>query len=390
MYALFSIFLGTFLLKIRLRHRPRREGLLDDKRHRTSPLVYGGLALASGVIFAVDYVTPAGYAVWLAYVGLVFATVFIDDRRAPWLVAGLSTVLVFLRVLLNPPDVSPEVVLVNRSIGVALLWIAAALFTTFRHVGAPILVLTPNQLRSELFVILMSAIGLAFFSLLLFTQINRTTLSEFVTQNVPGGMLSALLLSLTAIGLFLGRRISNISALYTKALRDKEQSEEQLRLLSERLQKQGNEQTAGPTPYSTPARQKAGIPVLLVDDHVMVRQGLRSVMEGFPNIEIVGEASNGNEALKLVEKRRPAVVLMDINMPKLNGIEATAKIKREHPDIAVIGLSVNAESSNQEAMKKAGASMLLPKEAVVDELYNAIMTVSTELVSKRATQFHPS
>jgi CheY-like chemotaxis protein len=264
--------------------------------------VYGGFALASGLIFAVDYVAPTGYAIWLAYVGLIFATVFIDDRRAPWLVAGFSTVLVFLKVLLNPSDVSPEVVLVNRSICVALLWIAAALLT-----------------------------------------------------------------------------------------REKEQSEEQVRVLSGKLQKQQNEQSAVPPLCGThPAQQKAGIPVLLVDDHVMVRQGLRSVMEAFPNIEIVGEASNGNEALKLVEKRRPAVVLMDINMPKLNGIEATAKIKREHPDVAVIGLSVNAETANQEAMKKAGASLLLPKEGVVEELYNAIMTVSTELVSKRATPFHSS
>ena len=274
----------------------------DDKSPRTSPLVYGGFALASSLVFALDYVAPAGYAVWLAYVGLIFATVFIDDRHAPWLVAGFSTVLVFLKVLLNPSDVSPEVVLVNRSICVALLWIAAALLT--RH---------------------------------------------------------------------------------------KEQSEEQVRVLSEKLQKQQKEQTAVPPLCGTHhAQQKAGIPVLLVDDHVMVRQGLRSVMEAFPNIEIVGEASNGNEALKLVEKRRPAVVLMDINMPKLNGIEATAKIKREHPDVAVIGLSVNAETANQEAMKKAGASMLLPKEGVVEELYNAIMTVSTEPVSKRATPFHSS
>lgn len=266
--------------------------------------MYGGFALAYGFTFAVDYVTPAGYAVWLAYVGLICATVFVDDRRVPWLLAGLATVLVFLRVILNPSDASLEV-LVNRSICVALLCLAAALLTTVRHA--------------------------------------------------------------------------------------REQNEEQLRVLSEKLQKQGYEQTAGAKPYRDPhARQKAGIPVLLVDDHVMVRQGLRSIMEAFPNIEIVGEASNGHEALKLVEKRRPAIVLMDINMPQLNGIETTAQIKREHPDIAVIGLSVNAESDNQEAMKHAGASMLLPKEVVVEELYNAIMTISTEPVSKRATPFHPS
>ena len=190
-----------------------------------------------------------------------------------------------------------------------------------------------------------------------------------LAKRVPGGMLSPFLLSATAIGLLLSRRVSNISAVYTKALQDKEQSEEKRRALSEELQKRVNEQTAG--------QRKAGITVLLVDDHAMVRQGLRSVMEAFPNIEIVGEASNGNEAVTLVERRRPAVVLMDINMPKLNGIEATARIKTEHPNVAIIGLSVNAESGNQEAMKKAGATMLLPKEAVVDELYNAILSVSS-------------
>ena len=188
-----------------------------------------------------------------------------------------------------------------------------------------------------------------------------------LAKRVPGGMLSPFLLSATAIGLLLSRRVSNISAVYTKALQDKEQSEEKLR--SEELQKRVNEQTTG--------QRKAGITVLLVDDHAMVRQGLRSVMEAFPDIEIVGEASNGNEAVKLVERRRPAVVLMDINMPKLNGIEATARIKTEHPNVAIIGLSVNTEAGNQEAMKKAGATMLLPKEAVVDELYNAILSVSS-------------
>ena len=162
----------------------------------------------------------------------------------------------------------------------------------------------------------------------------------------------------------------------TKALRDKEQGEEKLRALSEELQKRENEPRAGTTPPEQRQR-KAGITVLLVDDHAMVRQGLRSVMEAFPDIEIVGEASNGNEAVKLVERRRPAVVLMDINMPKLNGIEATARIKTEHPNVAIIGLSVNTEAGNQEAMKKAGATMLLPKEAVVDELYNAILSVSS-------------
>jgi CheY-like chemotaxis protein len=166
-----------------------------------------------------------------------------------------------------------------------------------------------------------------------------------------------------------------------KGLRVKEQSEEKLRVLSGELEKRVNERTAAtgaPQYGNLPPQRKARIPVLLVDDHVMVRQGLRSVMEAFPDIEIVGEASDGHEALKLVERRRPAVVLMDINMPKLNGIEATARIKTEYPHISIIGLSVNAESANQEAMRKAGATMLLTKEAVIDELYNAIKSVLSE------------
>jgi DNA-binding NarL/FixJ family response regulator len=97
-----------------------------------------------------------------------------------------------------------------------------------------------------------------------------------------------------------------------------------------------------------------------------------------PAVEIVGEASNGQEAVKLVERRRPAVVLMDINMPKLNGIEATAKIKHDYPHVSIIGLSVNAESHNQEAMRQAGAALLLPKEAVIEELHNAIHSVLRE------------
>ena len=352
-----------------------------DQPHRTTPFVYGGLAIGVGVLFAVDCVTPLGYAVWLGYVGLLFGTLFIGDRRVPWLVAGISTVLIYLGFILSPPSGSPEVALVNRSFCVALLWIEAALLTTARPVVASIHMLAPTWLHSNLLVMLLvPTAGVAGICALLFWQLSQMPSYQFLAQWVPGGMLSVFLLSATAIGLFFGRRVSNISAVYTKALREKEQSEEKLRALSEQLQKRVNEQTTGtasPQYGDGPRQQKGSITVLLVDDHAMVRHGLRSVMETFPNIEIVGEASNGNEAVRLVERRRPAVVLMDINMPKLNGIEATARIKTEHPHVAIIGLSVNAESANQEAMKKAGATMLLPKEAVVDELYNAILSVSS-------------
>lgn len=114
------------------------------------------------------------------------------------------------------------------------------------------------------------------------------------------------------------------------------------------------------------------IRVLLVDDHAMVRQGLRTVLDGYADMEVVGEAANGEEAVALAETLDPAVVVMDINMPHMNGIEATAAIKERSPDTIVIGLSVNAQGDNQQAMTAAGASMLLTKEAAVDELYRSI------------------
>jgi PAS domain S-box-containing protein len=123
-----------------------------------------------------------------------------------------------------------------------------------------------------------------------------------------------------------------------------------------------------------PSPQKA-LTVLLVDDHAMMRQGLRSVLEAHADIQIIGEAADGQEAVAMTDTLRPAVVVMDINMPRLNGIEATARIKGEHPDIRVIGLSVNAGPNNKEAMLKAGADMLLTKEAAVEELYRCIQSV---------------
>ena len=119
-------------------------------------------------------------------------------------------------------------------------------------------------------------------------------------------------------------------------------------------------------------RKESRTRVVLVDDHAMMRQGLRSMLESYPDVEVVGEASNGEEAVACVEELRPAIVVMDIHMPKLNGIEATTLIKSRYPDTIVIGLSVNANVADHEAMKRAGAMMLLTKEAAVEELYRAI------------------
>jgi PAS domain S-box-containing protein len=117
------------------------------------------------------------------------------------------------------------------------------------------------------------------------------------------------------------------------------------------------------------------IRVLLVDDHAMVRQGLRSVLDAYPDVEVVGEASNGEEAVQMVERLRPSLAVMDINMPKMNGVEATAMIKARYPDTIVIGLSVQTGEEAQRAIIKAGAVVLLTKEAAVDELYRTIREV---------------
>ena len=115
------------------------------------------------------------------------------------------------------------------------------------------------------------------------------------------------------------------------------------------------------------------IRVLLVDDHAMIRQALRSYLSTYySDIEVVGEAGSGEEALQAVQMLSPSVVVMDINMPGLNGIEATARIKVTHPRVRIVGLSMSVDEDYQYAMIAAGASALISKGAVVERLYDAI------------------
>lgn len=114
------------------------------------------------------------------------------------------------------------------------------------------------------------------------------------------------------------------------------------------------------------------IRVLLVDDHAMVRQGLRSLLHTFANIEVVGEAGDGEDALASVEKLQPDVVVMDINMPIMDGITATRHIRQKHPAIAVVGLSFYGQGNHLAAMKQAGACEVVTKEKAVEELHAAI------------------
>ena len=126
------------------------------------------------------------------------------------------------------------------------------------------------------------------------------------------------------------------------------------------------------------------IRVLLVDDVESVRQTLRSILATYPNFEIVGEACNGEEALESVQLLKPSVVVMDINMPRLDGIKATTLIKRVYPHIVVVGLSVYANDDTRKAMTAAGATTVLSKEAAVEQLRDEII----ESVNRRSAAIH--
>ncbi|MBK6326487.1 MAG: response regulator transcription factor [Chloroflexi bacterium] len=117
------------------------------------------------------------------------------------------------------------------------------------------------------------------------------------------------------------------------------------------------------------------IKLLLADDHAVVRSGLRMLLEAQPDMEIVAEAENGRETIEKVLAFQPDIVLMDIEMPGMNGIEATRKIKEESPETAVLALTMYEDDQYFFEMLKAGAAGYIPKRAAPDALVNAIRTV---------------
>src|SRR6476620_827994 len=118
--------------------------------------------------------------------------------------------------------------------------------------------------------------------------------------------------------------------------------------------------------------QTRSIRVLLVDDHAMVRQGMRCTLEVYPSLEVVGEASDGAEVLAWIEKVQPTAVVMDMGMPKMDGIAATRLIKTQYPQIAVVGLTHDLKDYTSYSMKKAGAFEVVDKKNAVMELDGAI------------------
>ncbi len=117
------------------------------------------------------------------------------------------------------------------------------------------------------------------------------------------------------------------------------------------------------------------IRLLLVDDHAVVRSGLRMLLENEPGIDIVGESNTGLDSLRLVDDLLPDLVIMDISLPDISGIEATRRIKSAHPGVGVVALTIHEDQQYFFEMLQAGASAYIPKRAAPDDLISAIRAV---------------
>ena len=146
------------------------------------------------------------------------------------------------------------------------------------------------------------------------------------------------------------------------------------------------------------------IRVLIVEDHTIVRAGVRALLHGHEDIQVVAEASDGREALEVIGAHRPEVVLLDISMPELNGLEVVARVSRDYPSVRVIMLSMHQDEEYVIRALRAGASGYVAKTAGFEELHTAIRAVArggmylcpvisrrvlAELVRRRSTEVSP-
>ena len=120
----------------------------------------------------------------------------------------------------------------------------------------------------------------------------------------------------------------------------------------------------------------AAIRVLLADDHALVRKGFRRLLEDYPDITVVAEASTGTEAIALCTSHRPDVVVLDISMPEMDGLQAATEIRKGNPAVAILILSMHADGAYQRSARKAGAAGYLLKSSAELDLYTAIVGVA--------------
>lgn len=115
---------------------------------------------------------------------------------------------------------------------------------------------------------------------------------------------------------------------------------------------------------------------MIVDDHRMTRDGLRSLIEEESLVQLAGEASNGREALRKLNEVSVDIVVMDLAMPDMNGIEATRQIRREYPDVQILALSMHADEEHVRHVLEAGASGYVVKDSAFEDLIDAVKTIS--------------
>lgn len=137
--------------------------------------------------------------------------------------------------------------------------------------------------------------------------------------------------------------------------------------------------------------------IIIVDDHILFRDGLKYVIEKLPAYKVIGEADNGKQFLEMIEHDKPDIVLMDISMPVMNGIDATEKAIEKYPDIKIIALSMYGDQEYYFKMINAGVKGFVLKQSGKNELENAIYEVlnggnyfSQELLCKIITNFNNS